>query len=316
MKITASNYIGREQNPFSETTEYCVAQDILYYANPKWLEFEDTVQPYPVYNKKGEPVKEYSGEAELVWQFRTKGPTSHWANCNEWMDCEWCILHEIETRQVFIISEPEKIDNPDEVNAFMKIGHSSIAATLQKESEKSSEPEPGEEPAYYGRVNTSKMFTPKEQKTTKMDIQTRVNAIKAKLHHQNSLLQEAKNKLEEAGQRLTDTRNELAKPGDAVGESIYTKSQVVDLLVSERQRAMSICNSFREKYMNSYKSRTEAEAQVYGKGKANHNSVAFIDRERAEIARFCANAISSRTGLNTGEPLTEIIEREYFDKSL
>lgn len=90
-KITASNYIGREQNPFSETTEYCVAQDMLYYANPKWLEFEDTVKPYPVYNKKGEPVKEYSGEAELMPR-----PIS---------------THSFET--VFIISEPEKMSEPE-----------------------------------------------------------------------------------------------------------------------------------------------------------------------------------------------------------
>jgi hypothetical protein len=77
--------------------------------------------------------------------------------------------------------------------------------------------------------------------------------------------------------------------------------------VNERERAMNICLSFMDDYNKSYDSRTKAEAQVY-KGKP-HQSVVWVDKERSEVARYCCNAISGRTGLNADEPLENIIKR-------
>lgn len=120
-KITASNYIGREQNSFNTL-------DQIY--GQAYNAFERTAKPYPVFNSKREPVKEYRGEVELKfqlydhereqWQDGGQSPECTFEKFSSWFRT---------TRRVFIITEPEKSDK---------------------------------EPAYYGRVNTSKMFTPKD----------------------------------------------------------------------------------------------------------------------------------------------------------
>lgn len=78
-------------------------------------------------------------------------------------------------------------------------------------------------------------------------------------------------------------------------------------ITKERQRAMDICWSFFQEYTKSFESRTQAEQSVYGATK--HQSVAWVDKERAEVARYCANVISGRTALNLEEPLEELVLR-------
>ncbi len=88
-------------------------------------------------------------------------------------------------------------------------------------------------------------------------------------------------------------------------------SDVIDLLTKERERSIKICNSVREKYEQSYENKVKIEA-LYEK--LRNYSIAFVDRERAEIARNLANFISTRTGLDTDFDLRKAIEREYFPK--
>lgn len=115
MKITVNLGLGRKQNPFSQFVLHGQQNEI----NPEWSDFERTVQPYPVFNSKGEPVKEFNGEAELVRQKKVENGAYCWIDIS---DLAYDNIRKASeqagyktwfTRQVFIITEPEKSSEPE-----------------------------------------------------------------------------------------------------------------------------------------------------------------------------------------------------------
>lgn len=72
------------------------------------------------------------------------------------------------------------------------------------------------------------------------------------------------------------------------------------LLLQERNRAMEIAASFSNKYDKTYREK-----------KASGSSMAFVQSEMSEVARYIMNSISGKTALNIDTPLVEIIKRDY-----
>lgn len=78
-------------------------------------------------------------------------------------------------------------------------------------------------------------------------------------------------------------------------KEIYTREEVVQLLVNERQRAIDIAYSFKKENESAYESKKNAG-----------NKLAFINKNIAEECRYVGNAISGLTALSL--PLNETIK--------
>lgn len=79
----------------------------------------------------------------------------------------------------------------------------------------------------------------------------------------------------------------------------YTKEEVIDLLLEERERAIRIAREFQTKHERDYKSKVNAGYEF-----------AFIHKEIAETCRITANAISGLNALSIGETKRGLIEKK------
>lgn len=96
----------------------------------------------------------------------------------------------------------------------------------------------------------------------------------------------------------------VEKVAPEIMKKLISEDEVIVLLVKERERAMKICLSIFDRYK---------EAEMSKKRIGDGLKLAWVDAERAEIARNCHNAISGRTALNHDEPLQSILSVTYQD---
>lgn len=83
----------------------------------------------------------------------------------------------------------------------------------------------------------------------------------------------------------------------------YTQQEVIDLLVKERKRSVDTAHAFWKKYDEKFTAREKL-----------HDNLAFVDKERAEIARYIGNSIEGGNAIADalGYTVEDFIKSEYF----
>ena len=81
----------------------------------------------------------------------------------------------------------------------------------------------------------------------------------------------------------------------------YTEQEVIQMLITERERNTNIVDAFYNKY------KTKADTYL-----PMDKDLIYIAEQEAEVCRKIANTIDGRLLMNVNEPLEEQIKREYF----
>lgn len=90
---------------------------------------------------------------------------------------------------------------------------------------------------------------------------------------------------------------------------LYTKEEVIELLVKERNRSIDIAYD--------YKINNDKKANSYKKISYNNDTKEYLIhmiRKYEDLANECrmiCNSISGENALTTGEPMEEIIKKDY-----